>query len=103
VIYAASADGLLVAVEPEDGKARWQRRSKDRIFAGIGGDGNQLYYITRDAELVALSRETSEELWRASLPTEGLAAPQSNGSLVVAQSTDGRVIGFDAANGERRW
>jgi len=103
VIYAASADGLLVAVEPENGKARWQRRSKDRIFAGIGGDGNQLYYITRDAELVALSRETSEELWRASLPTEGLAAPQSNGSLVVAQTTDGRVIGFDAANGERRW
>lgn len=103
VIYAASADGLLVAVEPENGKALWQRRSKDRIFAGFGGDGNQLYYITRDAELVALSRETSEELWRSSLPTEGLAAPQSNGSLVVAQTTDGRVIGFDAANGERRW
>ena len=103
VIYAASADGLLVAVEPGNGKALWQRRSKDRIFAGFGGDGKQLYYITRDAELVALSRETSEELWRASLPTEGLAAPQSNGSLVVAQTTDGRVIGFDAANGERLW
>ena len=103
VIYAASADGLLVAVEPGNGKALWQRRSKDRIFAGFGGDGNQLYYITRDAELVALSRETSDELWRASLPTEGLAAPQSNGSLVVAQTTDGRVIGFDAANGERLW
>ena len=103
VIYAASADGLLVAVEPGNGKALWQRRSKDRIFAGFGGDGKQLYYITRDAELVALSRETSDELWRASLPTEGLAAPQSNGSLVVAQTTDGRVIGFDAANGERLW
>jgi outer membrane protein assembly factor BamB len=103
VIYAASADGLLVAVEPGNGKALWQRRSKDRIFAGFGGDGNQLYYITRDAELVALSRETSEELWRASLPTEGLAAPQSNGSLVVAQTTDGRVIGFNATNGERLW
>jgi outer membrane protein assembly factor BamB len=103
VIYAASADGLLVAVEPGNGKALWQRRSKDRIFAGFGGDGNQLYYITRDAELVALSRETSDELWRTSLPTEGLAAPQSNGSLVVAQTTDGRVIGFDAANGERLW
>lgn len=103
VIYAASADGLLVAVEPENGKARWQRRSKDRIFAGIGGDNSQLYYITRDAELVALSRETSEEVWRAPLPTEGLAAPQSNGALVVAQTTDGRVIGFDARDGERRW
>lgn len=103
VIYAASADGLLVAVEPGNGKARWQRRSKDRIFAGIGGDNRQLYYITRNAELVALSRETSEEIWRSPLPTEGLAAPQSNGSLVVAQTTDGRVIGFDARDGERLW
>ncbi len=102
-IYAASADGLLVAVEPGNGKALWQRRSKDRIFAGVGGDNSQLYYVTRDAELVALSRETSEELWRSSLPTEALAAPQSNGALVVTQTTDGRVIGFDASNGERRW
>lgn len=103
VIYAASADGLLVAVEPENGKARWQRRSRDRIFAGVGGDNNHLYYITRDAELVALSRETSDEIWRSALPTEGLAAPQSNGALVVTQTTDGRVIGFDASNGERLW
>ncbi|GGC78159.1 outer membrane protein assembly factor BamB [Marinobacter halophilus] len=103
VIYAASADGLLVAVEPENGKTRWQRRSEDRIFAGMGGDSNHLYYITRDAELVALSRETSDEVWRSALPTEGLAAPQSNGALVVTQTTDGRVIGFDASNGEQLW
>lgn len=103
VIYAASADGLLVAVETENGKTRWQRRSEDRIFAGVGGDNSHLYYITRDAELVALSRETGNEIWRSALPTESLAAPQSNGALVVAQTTDGRVIGFDASNGERRW
>ncbi|MFO8140489.1 MAG: outer membrane protein assembly factor BamB [Marinobacter sp.] len=103
VIYAASADGLLVAVETENGKTRWQRRTEDRIFAGVGGDNNHLYYITRDAELVALTRETGDEIWRSPLPTEGLAAPQSNGALVVAQTTDGRVIGFDASNGERRW
>ncbi|MED5468235.1 MAG: outer membrane protein assembly factor BamB, partial [Pseudomonadota bacterium] len=47
--------------------------------------------------------EDGTEAWRVPLPTEVLAAPQSNGNLVVVQTTDGRVIAHDAAKGERRW
>jgi len=102
-IYAASADGELVAVAPENGKVFWKRELEDRIFAGIGGDANQLYLVTREADLLALSRDGGEEKWRAALPTEVLAAPQSNGSIVVTQTTDGRVLAFDAADGTRLW
>ncbi|WP_227515527.1 outer membrane protein assembly factor BamB [Marinobacter salinus] len=103
VIYAASADGELVAVESEDGKVVWQTELNDRIFAGVAGDSDQLYLATREADLLALSRVDGSELWRASLPTEVLAAPQSNGELVVAQTTDGRVLAFEAESGEKRW
>ncbi|MDX1816734.1 MAG: outer membrane protein assembly factor BamB [Marinobacter sp.] len=103
VIYAASADGDLVAVTPDTGKLIWERELKDRIFAGVGGDGDQLYLVTREADLIALSRENGEELWRKSLPTEVLSAPQSNGSMVVVQTTDGRVLAYDAAKGEKLW
>jgi len=102
-IYASSADGWLTAVESGNGSVIWNRETGDRIFAGVGGDLRRLYYVTRDAELVAVSRETSEELWRTGLPTEVLAAPQSNGTLLVIQTTDGRVIGFDASSGNRLW
>ncbi|WP_298446937.1 outer membrane protein assembly factor BamB [uncultured Marinobacter sp.] len=103
VVYAASADGELVAVNSETGKLLWERELQDRIFAGVGGDLEQLYLVTREADLVALSREDGQELWRSALPTEALAAPQSNGSLVVAQTTDGRVLAFDTADGEILW
>lgn len=103
VLYPASADGEVYAVQAEDGKVLWQVELDDRIFAGVGGDREQLYLTTRDAELVTLSREDGSELWRAPLPTEVLAAPQSNGRLVVAQTTDGRVLAFDASNGEKLW
>ncbi|MDK9558118.1 outer membrane protein assembly factor BamB [Marinobacter sp. M216] len=103
LLYAASADGEVYAVQSENGKVIWQTELSDRIFAGVGGDGQRLYLATREADLLALSREDGTELWRAALPTEVLAAPQSNGQLVVAQTTDGRVLGFDAESGEKLW
>lgn len=103
VIYAASADGELVAVDAENGHRLWDRELDDRIFAGVGGDGNRLYLITREADLLALSREDGQELWRAGLPTEALAAPQSNGKMVIVQTTDGRVLAFDTDKGEKLW
>jgi outer membrane protein assembly factor BamB len=103
VVYAASTDGELLALNAETGKQIWKNSVKDRIFAGVGGDARQLYLVSRDADLLALSREDGRELWRAPLPTEVLSAPQSNGSLVVVQTTNGRVLAFNAADGEKRW
>ncbi|HTN35388.1 MAG TPA: outer membrane protein assembly factor BamB [Marinobacter sp.] len=103
ILYVASADGYLAAVESEAGKVLWEKELKDRIFAGVGGDASQLYLVTRDADLVALSREDGHELWRTVLPTEVLAAPQSNGQMVVAQTTDGRVLAFSTSTGEKLW
>ncbi|PCM46051.1 outer membrane protein assembly factor BamB [Marinobacter sp. ANT_B65] len=103
IVYAASADGKLLALDAGTGKQQWQRELEDRIFAGVGGDLKQLYLVSREADLIALSREDGRELWRSALPTEALAAPQSNGTIVVAQTTDGRVLAFDTATGEKRW
>lgn len=102
-VYAASADGQIVAVNVENGKLRWQKNLDDRIFAGVGGDQDKLYLVSREAQLIAFSREDGEELWRSQMPTEVLAAPQSNGALVVAQTTDGRVLAFDTDTGDKRW
>ncbi|KAA1173885.1 outer membrane protein assembly factor BamB [Marinobacter salinexigens] len=103
LLYAASADGELVAVERENGKVVWETELEDRIFSGLGGDVEKLYLTTREADLVALSREDGSELWRTSLPTEVLSSPRSNGSIVVTQTTDGRVLAFDVSDGEKLW
>lgn len=102
-IFAASADGELYSVDPENGKVIWENPLEDRVFSGLGGDADHLYLTTENADLVALSREDGSEIWRKSLPTEVLSAPQSNGSLVVVQTIDGQVLGFNAADGEKRW
>lgn len=102
-VYAASADGELVSVNPEDGEVNWRRELDRTIMAGVGGDRDRLYLVSENADLLTFDRTTGESGWEATLPNEVIAPPQSNGSLVVAQTIDGKVIGFDADTGERRW
>lgn len=103
MIYAASADGMVYAIEPAGGQVRWKRDTDRQIMAGVGGDRALIYLVTRDARLVALSREDGSEVWSAALPNEALSAPRSNNSMVVAQTIDGKVHGFSAGSGEKLW
>ncbi|TGN41789.1 outer membrane protein assembly factor BamB [Marinobacter confluentis] len=102
-IFAASADGEVYSIEPEDGEVLWERDLDREIMAGVGGDQAFIYLVTRDAQLLALSREDGEQVWSATLPNEALAAPRSNNSMVVAQSIDGKVHAFNVADGEKLW
>ncbi|MEX2475175.1 outer membrane protein assembly factor BamB [Marinobacter sp.] len=103
VLYAAAANGDVYAVQAENGKVDWYKDLDEEVFAGLGGDRDQLYLVTRDARLMALSRMNGDVLWEAALPNEVLATPQSNGEIVVVQTTDGKLLSFDAASGEQTW
>ncbi|PXX91692.1 outer membrane protein assembly factor BamB [Marinobacter vulgaris] len=102
-LYAASAEGEIWSVKPENGEVVWYQDLEEEIIAGVGGDQGNLYLVTRDAQLKALSRQNGTELWQQPLPNEALASPQSNGRLVVVQTIDGKVLAFDTTSGERAW
>lgn len=102
-LYAGSAEGEIWAVDPENGAVVWYQDLDEDISAGIGGDQDHLYLVTRDAQLKVLSRQDGTELWEQPLPNEALASPQSNGRLVVVQTIDGKVLAFDASSGDRTW
>lgn len=103
ILYAASAEGEIWAVDPENGAVIWYQDLDEDIGAGVGGDQGHLYLVTRDAQLKALSREDGTELWEQPLPNEALASPQSNGRLVVVQTIDGKVLAFNTNGGDRAW
>lgn len=102
-LYAGSAEGEVWAVDPENGAVVWYQDLDEDISAGIGGDQDNLYLVTRDAQLKVLSRQDGTELWEQPLPNEALASPQSNGRIVVVQTIDGKVLAFDASSGDRAW
>jgi len=103
IIYAASSDGEVAAVRADTGKLLWDTELELPISGGVGKYRDALFLGGADGLVLRLSAEDGSEVWRADVSGEVLAAPQSNGTVVVAQSYDGKVSGFDFATGEKLW
>lgn len=103
VIYAASEDGNVVAVETATGKVLWRYRLRTTITGGVGAGAGLVMLGTEDAEVVVLDQLSGEILWRSAVSSEVLSPPQTNGDIVVAQTVDGKLIALNAADGVQRW
>lgn len=118
-IFAASADGNIVAMQPGSGRVIWQvdvrdfytdeeletafAKKSDAITGGVGGGGDLVVVGTFAGDLVALNQSDGSLAWKARTTSEVLAPPQVHRDMVVAQSIDGKVAVYDTLDGERRW
>jgi outer membrane protein assembly factor BamB len=103
LIFAASADGTVVALDKISGDVRWRQRTGEEITGGVGAAGGMVVFGTRDAQVIALSQTDGERLWATAVSSEVLAAPQTDGRVVAAQSVDGRLTALNASDGLQRW
>lgn len=103
-IYAAAANGTVVAVERASGNVVWRERLDDvEISGGVGAGSGMVLVGTREAEVIALDQISGRELWRTSVTSEVVSAPQTNGAIVVLQTVDGKLIGLNAVTGVQAW
>ena len=102
-IYVASAEGRVVAVEPESGRVRWKRDLDLALSGGVGHHGESIFVGASEGLVMRLDANSGEEVWRTVVSGEVLSAPQANGQYTVAQTYDGKLMGFDYETGEVRW
>jgi len=103
LIFAASADGMVVALDKASGDVRWRQRTGEEITGGVGAAGGMVVFGTRDAQVIALRQTDGERLWATEVSSEVLAAPQTDGRVVAVQSVDGRLAALNASDGVQRW
>lgn len=103
MIFAASANGTVVAVNRASGDVAWRVRSDRTISGAVGAGFGLVLFGTREAEVVALDQFSGRELWRTSVSSEVLSTPQTNGTIVALQTVDGKLIGLDAVTGKQNW
>ena len=103
VIYAADYKGLLVAVDADDGRKRWEIKTDLPFSGGPGVHGGSVYLGTQDGEVHAFDAENGASLWTAKASSEVLAAPIAGDGIVVVRSIDGRIFGLDENTGRRIW
>ncbi|MDA9711591.1 MAG: outer membrane protein assembly factor BamB [Pseudomonadota bacterium] len=102
-LYAASAEGRVISVDPESGRVRWKQDLELALSGGLGHHGNSIFVGASEGLVIRLDADAGAEIWRAPVSGEVLSAPQGNGRYVVAQTYDGKLMGFDYENGEVRW
>lgn len=99
-VYAASHDGTVARFQ--EGQTVW-KASTGKLSAGVGSDGKLVVVVTTGGEVVALDADSGTERWRASAGAEVLAPPTVTAAVVVVRASDGRLLAFNAGDGERRW
>jgi len=117
VLYAASTDGKLAAIDANSGKTLWSKSSKthgwfgwgekdlpDALFSGGPAvNGDLLVVGTLDGHVYGVNAKDGSPRWNTAVAAEVLAPPVISGDLVVVRTEDGNVYGLDAASGELRW
>ncbi len=102
-LFAADYKGLLKAIDANNGKTRWEIKTKLPFTGGPGVSDKLLLMGTQDGEVFAFDPGTGTQLWSATVTSEVLAAPTVADGLVVVRCIDGRVFGLDADTGQREW
>jgi outer membrane protein assembly factor BamB len=101
-VYAASASGGVLRVDPASGAVAWSTDVQARLSAGVGTDGFTVAVATPRGEVIALDAD-GKIRWRAQATSDVIGPPLVGRGLVLVRATDHRVIAFDADNGRRRW
>ena len=102
-LYVASAEGRVAAVDAETGRVRWKNDLDLALSGGVGHHRDAIFVGAAEGLVMRLSAENGEEVWRTGVSGEVLSAPQGDGRYVVAQTYDGKLMGFDYETGEVRW
>ena len=101
-LYAASAGGDVVRLDPATGGEVWRVALRTPISGAIGARADRVAVGTASGEVVLLASD-GKILWRVRVSSEVTSPPLVREDLVIARSADGRIAGLDAKSGERRW
>jgi outer membrane protein assembly factor BamB len=98
----AAAGERVSVIDPANGTVLARAEAPAALSTGAGGDGELIVAATRAGDVMAWSMD-GKQAWRAPLNAEILARPAITDGVAAVLTTDGRLVGFDAGTGKRRW
>lgn len=107
-IYAATGYGIAAALDPQTGKAIWQKNLGAPVRAAPTAAGDKLFVVTIDGRFYCLSGVDGSELWVArGLPQPASlmvsTSPAVDGDVVVVPFPSGDIMALRVADGTTAW
>jgi len=101
-VYVSAAGGTVTALDGATGRTIWQGKADVDLTSGPGSDGTLTAVAGEKGAVIAFDEKGAQK-WKIAVNGEVLTAPLVGQGLVVVRTTDGRILGLDPANGERKW
>ena len=108
-VFVLDAAGGVRAFDAHSGAPAWSRSlvargdGSDTPGGGIASDGSRIYASTAFGDIVALSAENGEEIWRRSFTVPFRTAPAVSNGRLYAISVDNRVMVLSTGDGKTMW
>ncbi|AJP72756.1 PQQ-like beta-propeller repeat protein [Sphingomonas hengshuiensis] len=107
-VYATNGLGDVVALNAADGAVLWHKRPGGPLRGSPTIASGNVYVVTQDNQLFALTQETGEIAWTVSGSLEsqgvfGVAAPASAQGTVIAGFSSGELNAYRYENGRSLW
>jgi len=101
-LYVANAKGKILRLKADSGQQQWRVDTGITITGGVGAGAGLILAGGEKGEVLAYD-EGGRLRWKALVSSEVMGAPQVADGIVVVRSGDGRIAGFSAADGKRKW
>ncbi len=103
LIYAASRDGNVIALDAESGKQAWKTKLDVELSAGPGVGNGMVAVGTANGWLIVLDAKDGSERWRISLGGETLSPPLIDENFVIVATVDNRLRALSSIDGSEVW
>ena len=106
-VFVAARDGLVKALDPKTGDTLWETDLEEddtaRLSGGISAAYGLIYIGSENGVVFALDEKTGEKKWSAKVDGEVLAAPATDNSLVMFNTSRGTLVALDHEDGKQAW
>ncbi|MDC9565338.1 MULTISPECIES: outer membrane protein assembly factor BamB [unclassified Pseudoalteromonas] len=115
-IYVASREGQIEALSLTNGDTLWETDVREdlsfwpwsdngtaKLSGGILQAYGKIYVGSEHGFIIALDRETGEEVWRKNVPGEALSKPAAGDGLIFVNLGSGKLLALHPDTGEERW
>jgi outer membrane protein assembly factor BamB len=103
IIYLASADGTIYALDAAEGYKVWSHATGEQIWSTPAVSGDTLFIGSFDKKLYALDIADGSERWVFETKGAIMTAPLASGDKVYFGTFGRRIYAVDAASGEEVW
>jgi outer membrane protein assembly factor BamB len=103
LVYAASRDGNVIALDAESGDQAWKTKLDIELSAGPGVGSGMVAVGSANGWLIVLDTKDGSERWRVNLGGETLSPPLIDENFVFVATVDNRLRALSNIDGSEVW